>query len=138
MTNSLTRVARIAATGTAAAAATTGLVNLAAAGPAAAQATPCVQKIAVVNNAGFVMSYAVTTRVGQLTSSTDQYPINQWRILDLTSTALTTGDDVRPVVQAVAGGTALGNNFVSYCANGQTATYTVTGTTTNFQVTLLT
>ena len=52
-------------------------------GDAAAQAVPCVQKMAVVNNAGFVLSFTPTTRAGVQTPSSDQYPINQYRTLDL-------------------------------------------------------
>jgi hypothetical protein len=97
-----------------------------------------VQKIAVVNNGGFVINFQVTTRDGILSAPTDTYPVNQWRIIDLTSTPLTEGVDVRPLVHATAGDDVLGNNFVSYCVNGQTATYTASGTTMDYQVTLLT
>lgn len=95
------------------------------------------QRVAVVNNAAFVMSFALVTRTGTPTPATDAYPVNQWRTTDLTTTDVPEGTDVRPLVSATAGGTGLGNRFVSYCANGQTATYTVTGTTTSFSVTLL-
>ncbi|MFY1698053.1 MULTISPECIES: hypothetical protein [unclassified Solwaraspora] len=105
--------------------------------PASAQAEPCVQRVAVVNNAGFVMSFQVATSTGLQTSATDTYPINQWRVIDLTTTALPVGADVRPVVDAVAGATRTPSGFVSYCVNGQTATYTVTGTTFDYRVTLI-
>jgi len=115
-----------------------GGVTALAASPAAAAAVPCVQKVAVVNNGGFVMNFQITTRTGELSAPTDDYPVNQWRLIDLTSTPLTLGDDVRPLVHATAGDDVLGNNFVSYCDNGQTATYTASGTTLNYTVTLLT
>ena len=108
-----------------------------AASPAEA-ATPCVQKISVINNGGFVINYQITTRTGELSAPTDDYPINQWRLVDLTSTPLAEGVDVRPLVHATAGDDVLGNTFVSYCGNGQTATYTAGGTTLNYTVTLLT
>jgi len=125
---------------TAAAALAIGGVTALGASPAAAAplATPCVQKVAVVNNGGFVINFQITTRTGELSAPTDDYPVNQWRLIDLTSTPLTEGDDVRPLVHATAGDDVLGNNFVSYCANGQTATYTASGTTLNYTVTLLT
>ncbi|MEU3792450.1 hypothetical protein AB0F07_22040 [Streptomyces fructofermentans] len=104
---------------------------------APAQAEPCVQNIAVVNNAGFVLSWAASTRTGEQSPSTDAYPINQTRTIDLNTTSFPEGTDVRPTVQAVAGTTAQGNRFVSYCDNGQTATYSVTGTTLDYSVTLL-
>jgi hypothetical protein len=126
---------RIAVTAAVTLAATTGL-TAAVAAPAQA-AAPCVQKIAVNNNAGFTMSFRVVTREGITSAPTDVYPINQWRVVDLTATELPVGADVRPLVSATAGNDVLGNNFVSYCDNGQTATYSVTGTTLNYQVTLL-
>ncbi|GII76422.1 hypothetical protein Sru01_14040 [Sphaerisporangium rufum] len=109
-----------------------------AAGPAAAQAAPCVQKIAVVNNAAFVLSWSASTRTGERSATTDAYPINQTRTIDLAATAFPEGTDVRPYVHAVAGTDNYGNSYVSYCDNGQTATYTVTGTTLDYSVTLLT
>ncbi|GAA2573835.1 hypothetical protein GCM10010435_56210 [Winogradskya consettensis] len=128
-------------TATFAAAGLAGLLG-AAAQPAAAApellAAPCVQKIAVVNNGGFVINFQITTRDGALSAATDDYPINEWRLVDLTSTPLTEGADVRPLVHATAGDDVLGNSFVSYCTNGQTATYTASGTTLNYTVTLLT
>ncbi|GIF05565.1 hypothetical protein [Actinoplanes siamensis] len=115
---------------------TAGVTALAAT-PAQA-ATPCVQKIAVVNNGGFVINFQLTTRTGELSAPTDDYPINQYRVVDLNSTPFAPGSDVRPLVHAQAGNTVAGNVFVSFCDNGQTATYTASGTTLNYSVTLLT
>jgi hypothetical protein len=118
-----------------------GVMALAAVGlgvPAAqAQAAPCVQKVIVVNNGGFTMSFALSTREGSLTASTDTYAINQSRTIDLNATEIEPGTDVRPVVSATAGDTVSGNVFVSYCDNGQSATYTASGTTLDYTVTLL-
>ncbi|HEX5740157.1 MAG TPA: hypothetical protein VFY17_01225 [Pilimelia sp.] len=119
------------------AAATAALAAGVPATAAPAPAGPCVQKMAVVNNAGFVLSFAPTTRDGQATAGTDQYPINQYRVRDLTDAGLAANTEVRPVVSAVGGDTVAGNTFVSFCANGQTATYTVTGTTLDYTVTLI-
>jgi len=47
------------------------------------------------------------------------------------------GTDVRPLVHATAGDTVAGNSFLSYCQNGQTATYSAGGTTLDYTVTLL-
>jgi hypothetical protein len=110
----------------------------AAAAPAETLAAPCVQKISVVNNGGFTANFQVVTREGVQSAPTDTYPINEWRIVDLTATPLTEGSDVRPLVHATAGDDVFGNVYVSYCANGQTATYTASGTTLDYQVTLLT
>ncbi|MEU3118010.1 MULTISPECIES: hypothetical protein [Micromonospora] len=114
-----------------------GASTLAGASAASAQAEPCVQRIAVVNNAAFVMSFSVQASNGLETANTDNYPINQSRTIDLTTTALPVGADVRPVVDAVAGATRTPSSFVSYCENGQTATYSVTGTTYDYSVTLI-
>ena len=102
-----------------------------------AAASPCVQKVTVVNNGGFTMSFALSTREGSLTASTDTYPINQSRTIDLNATQIPVGSDVRPVVSATAGNTVSGNVFVSYCENGQNATYVASGTTLDYRVTLL-
>ncbi|MFI9569267.1 hypothetical protein [Streptomyces rishiriensis] len=103
-----------------------------------AQAQPCVQKVAVVNNAGFVLSWAASARTGEQSAPTGDYAINQTRIIDLSTTALPEGTDIRPYVEAVGGTNEYGSSYVSYCDNGQTATYTVTGTTFDYSVTLLT
>lgn len=134
---------RAAVTASLAAAGLAGLIGTtaqpaAAAEPPSTLAVPCVQKIAVVNNGGFTINFEVTTRDGQLSAPTDTYPINQWRVVDLTSTPLAEGVDVRPLVHATAGDDVPGNVFVSYCVNGQTATYTAGGTTLDYSVTLLT
>ncbi|MFF4031332.1 hypothetical protein ACFYZ2_16510 [Streptomyces sviceus] len=105
---------------------------------APAQAQPCVQKVAVVNNAGFVLSWAATARAGEQSAPTDEYPINQTRVIDLSTTSFAEGTDVRPYVEAVGGTKEFGSSYVSYCDNGQTATYTVTGTTFDYAVSRLT
>jgi hypothetical protein len=104
---------------------------------AAAPATPCVQKIAVINNGAYTVSFTVTNRVGITSAPTDTYPINNYRVIDLTGTPIPAGDDVRPVITATAGNTVPSADFVSFCANGQTATYSATGTTLSPQATLV-
>jgi hypothetical protein len=132
-----TRIRRRAAAVLASATAMAVLPSVTAAA-APAQAQPCVQKVAVVNNAGFVLSWAATARTGEQSAPTDKYPINQTRVIDLSTTSFAEGTDVRPYVQAVGGTKEFGSSYVSYCDNGQTATYTVTGTTFDYSVTLLT
>lgn len=107
------------------------------ASPAAAQVDPCVQRIVVSNNAAFVLSYAVSNRTGVTTTPTDRYPVNQFRSTDLTFTDFAAGEDVRPIVTAQSGGTQPAAQFVSFCDNGQTATYIVTGTLNDISVTLI-
>lgn len=125
-----------------AALATTGAVAAATfagpASPAAAQVNPCVQRIVVSNNSAFVLSYALSNRLGVTTVSSDRYPVTQWRSTDLTTTTFTAGEDVRPVITALGGGSSQpADQFVSFCDNGQTATYTVTGTLNDISVTLI-
>lgn len=120
--------------------ATAGAVGATLAGtasPAAAQAVPCVQQIAVINNGAYAASFTVTTRAGITTTPTDTYTINNFRVIDLTNTPIPVGQDVRPVVSAQAGNTRPADQFVSFCANGQTATYSAGGTTTDLTVNLL-
>lgn len=123
---------------TAAATAAAGVVAVAGpTSPALAQAVgPCVQNIAVINNGAYSMSFVVSTRVGISSTPTDSYNINNFRLVDLTATPIPLGDEVRPVVSANSGNTEPADEFVTFCANGQTATYTATGTTTNLDVTL--
>ncbi|RAJ39985.1 hypothetical protein K353_03473 [Kitasatospora sp. SolWspMP-SS2h] len=102
-----------------------------------ATAQPCVQKINVVNNGAYVLSWQASTRTGRLSAATENYPVNQSRTIDLTSAGFPEGAEVRPLVKVVAGTQAFGNLYVSYCANGQSATYTATGTTLSPSVTLL-
>jgi hypothetical protein len=123
-------------TATAATAAAGALVLAAPAAPALAQAAPCVQNIAVINNGAYTMSFVVSSRTGITSAPTDSYAINNFRLVDLTATPIPGGDDVRPIVSATAGNTEPSADFVSFCANGQTATYSATGTTLNVSVTL--
>lgn len=128
--------ARTAATAALTAAGLAGLLG-ATAQPAAAAAAPCVQRIAVINNAAYTVSFLVTDRAGITSAPTDTYPVNNFRLIDLTGTPIPEGNDVRPVITATAGDTVPAADFVSFCANGQTATYSATGTTLSPQVTLV-
>jgi hypothetical protein len=108
------------------------------AAPALAQVAPCVQRVLVSNNSAFVLSYVLSDRTGTTTTPTDRYPVNQFRATDLTFTDYATGTDVRPIVTPLGGGNPTpAGQFVSFCDNGQTATYIVTGTLNDFQVTLI-
>ncbi|WP_030443693.1 hypothetical protein [Actinoplanes subtropicus] len=127
-------IRRTLATATAAAAGVTALTVAPSA--AFAQATPCVQNIAVINNGAYAMSFVVSSRTGITSTPTDTYLINNFRLVDLTATPIPEGQDVRPVVTATAGNTEPSADFVSFCANGQTATYSATGTTLDVRVTL--
>lgn len=122
-----------------AALATAGIAGatLGSASPAAAAVDPCVQRVVVSNNSSFVLSYVLNDRTGAATTPTDQYPVNQSRATDLTFTNYAAGTDVRPIVSALSGDTTPANQFVSFCDNGQTATYIVTGTLNDYQVTLI-
>jgi hypothetical protein len=109
----------------------------AAAAPSALQVDPCVQRIVVSNNSGGILSYVLSTREGVTNTATDQYPVNQWRTTDLTTTEFAEGTDLRPIVSVQAGDTVPAPNFVSFCANGQTATYIVTGTINDINIALI-
>jgi hypothetical protein len=108
------------------------------ASPALAQVAPCVQRVVVSNNAGFNLSYVLSDRTGTTTTPTEQYAINQARATDLSFTDFAANTDVRPIVTPQGGGsTTPAGQFVSYCDNGQTATYIVTGTLNDFQIALI-
>ena len=128
-------IRRTLATATAATAAAALIVS-AAPSAAFAQAAPCVQNIAVINNGAYAMSFVVSSRTGISSTPTDTYLINSFRLVDLTATPIPEGQDVRPVVTATAGNTEPSADFVSFCANGQTATYSATGTTLDVRATL--
>jgi len=103
-----------------------------------------VQTIACVNNAGFVMSFGVEimdldqgieVTINDLDSG--NYPIDQTRSVDLSTTGIAEGTIVRPQVRAVWGDTNHGNRWVKFAKNGQTATFEVRGTTLNYDVNLI-
>jgi hypothetical protein len=95
-----------------------------------------VQKIACINNAGFVMSFAAQTN-GAASISTENYPINQVRVIDLADTPFREGLEFWPLVDAVLGQTKAAAEHVTFRLNGETATYQVTGTTLNYDITLV-
>jgi hypothetical protein len=104
-----------------------------------------VETIACVNNAGFVMSFGLEIfdpDIGAIVAvegvDSGNYPIDQTRQIDLSTTGISEGVSVRPQVHAVLGNTNSGNRFVQYAKNGQTATYDVRGTTLNYSVDLIT
>jgi hypothetical protein len=96
-----------------------------------------VQKIACVNNAGFVMNFEVHTTSGLRTSNSGNYPIDQTRVIDLAGLGIAEGTEVFPVVQAILGKTNSGDPHVYYEQNGQTATYEVKGATLTYSVQLI-
>ena len=65
------------------------------------------------------------------------YPIDQSKPIDLSTTGIAEGTWLRPQVRAVWGDTNLGDRFVQFATNGETATYEVSGTTLNYSVRLL-
>jgi hypothetical protein len=94
------------------------------------------QKIACINHAGFDMSFVAQTS-GASSPSTGTYPTLQTRVIDLATMPFREGLEFWPVVDAVLGKTQAAGEHIVYRANGQTATYQVTGTTLNFDVSLV-
>lgn len=103
-------------------------------------ATLSVQKIAVVNDAGFVLNFSVAYKNANGSTSysatSDNYPIDQSRTIDVSTLGLATGTTIWPHVNAALGATKDGPP-VQYAANGQVATYTVQGTTQDYTITLV-
>ena len=95
-----------------------------------------VQKIACANDAGFNMSFAAVCSDGRSFSS-DAYPIDQTRVIDLASTPFKLGTEFWPEVQAALGKTLPSQDHVVFAMNGQTATYDVRGTTQSYTVKLI-
>jgi hypothetical protein len=95
-----------------------------------------VQKIACVNNAGFVMSFDASC-AGGTSNSSGNYPIDQTRVIDLGETPFRTGIEFWPEVHAVLGKTQSADEHVLFEMNGQTATYEVRGTTLNYSIKLI-
>jgi hypothetical protein len=96
------------------------------------------QKIACTNNAGFVMNFSVgfsrkKDGSGGDIGSTENYPINQTRTIDLANQGLQVGDSIWPKVNAILGKSSEGERII-YAPNGQTITYTVTGATLTYSV----
>jgi hypothetical protein len=94
-----------------------------------------VQKIACVNHAGIVMSFAAQTQAstGPWTSS---YPINQYKVIDLGASGVKPGQEVWPMVSSGVSSNPSGDHVV-YARNGQTATYEVRGPFWDFGATLI-
>ena len=95
-----------------------------------------VQKIACVNDAGFVMNFRVKTAGGE-SSSTDNYPIDQSRAIDLAALPFREGLEFWPEVHAILGKTHSAKDHIVFKQNGQTATYEVRGTTLDYSVKLV-
>jgi hypothetical protein len=100
------------------------------------------QRIACVNNAGFVMNFSVSVLnvedgTSRVVGDSGTYPINQARVIDLANFGIEEGSLVRPHVNAVWGVSNEGNRYVIYDPDAATATYNVTGTTLNYSVNLL-
>lgn len=94
------------------------------------------QKIACVNDAGFVMSFKAVCKGGSSDGS-GNYPIDQTRVIDLGTTPFRTGTEFWPEVHAVLGKTQSAGNHISFQMNNQTATYEVKGTTLNYSINLV-
>ena len=115
-------------------------------GPTAAAKTGTtlkeVQKICCGNNAGFVMYFKVAYidsegNEQESTTSSNKYPINNWRTIDLSTLtpAISEGTTVWPKVKAIAGKTKSPDIKVVYKKNNQVATYIVKGTTLSYSIT---
>ena len=65
------------------------------------------------------------------------YPIDQRRQIDLSKIGIAEGTFVKPQVRPVWGSINLGDRFVQFAKNNQTAVYDVTGTTLNSSVHLI-
>jgi hypothetical protein len=96
---------------------------------------PSVSKVCVTNDAGFVLDWYLQDLLSNAKSeSTDNYPIDQTKCLELSTIPnVAIGDVVMCSVHADAGVTHFCSSAVKYI-NGteQTATFTCTGTTLDY------
>jgi hypothetical protein len=96
-----------------------------------------VQKITCVNNAGFVMRFCVEGPSFATPSSGD-YPIDQTREIDVAESGayVIPGTVIQPLVHALDGKTKSGPPVI-FEQNGLTAVYSVTGTTLDYSIKLI-
>jgi hypothetical protein len=95
-----------------------------------------VQKIACVNDGGYVMSFTVSINGKLHTASSGNFPLGSTRTIDLGDLGIGEGTEIWPVVDIVLGKTVSGPK-VQYSGNGQTATYQCKGTTLSPKITLI-
>ena len=100
---------------------------------------PQVSEVCVINHAGFVMYFdEQNVRTQSWMAHTGNYPIDQTRCIDLGSTdGAQEGDKFQTRVHAVAGKTRLAHRHVEYRNNHLKATFQCTGTTLNYDCSLL-
>lgn len=98
-----------------------------------------VSQVCIVNHAGFVMWFEEqNSRTGGWVASTEHYPIDQRRCVNLTNTeGVTEGDRFGTRVHAVWGKTNMAERDVEYRNNGFTASFECRGTTLNYNCGLL-
>jgi hypothetical protein len=95
-----------------------------------------VQKIAVINEAAFNLTFHVDFPTGSRSQDSKTYPLGQTEIIDLAPYGVEDGTEVHPVVSADGGGSKAGDP-VTYSANDQVATYEVKGATLTYTVDLV-
>jgi hypothetical protein len=95
-----------------------------------------VQKIACLNNGGYVMQFWVDITGGLRTASSGTYPLGTTRTIDLGDLPISDGIDIWPVVDIFWGKTVSGPT-VQFAKNGQVATYNCAGTTLDPKITLI-
>jgi hypothetical protein len=95
-----------------------------------------VQKIACINNAGFVLWFEALCD-HRASRPSGSFPINQVGVIDLGATPFPTGIEIRLRVHAVLGQTKAATERVVFRMNGQTAVYEVKGTTQHYSIKLV-
>ena len=96
--------------------------------------TQSVSTIAVTNDAAMEIQFKIEAG-GMSTGYTDYYPVGQTKSMAV-PTIFASGTPVQIAVHADAGVTEHGSG-VAFAPNGNTATFTVTGTTQSFSVELI-
>jgi hypothetical protein len=114
--------------------------NLISIAPISPSALAQVQKVCIINHAGFVMSYDVQNRQTKENVATiGNYPIDQTKCIDLGSNNdVKDGDVLQTVVHAFWGKTQNTNHNVQFRKNNLQATFECRGTTLNYNCNLMT
>jgi hypothetical protein len=101
------------------------------------------QKVAVINEGGYVMRFSVlynkaNTKDVSETGATDRYPVGKTMVIDLQTAApgITTGCKIWPKIDVRWGDDKEGP-AVEYAPNGHTVTYTAGGVCRGVEVALL-
>lgn len=100
---------------------------------------PEVERVCIMNHAGFVMYYEVqNSKSHQAVATSSRYPIDVMKCTDLSATSgVKDGDILQMNVHAIAGKTEGADRMVQFKKNNMAATFECTGTTLDYSCKLM-